>query len=72
MRDLGLELKDGAHPGGELRVQDDDFLKLVEDCHHLPLAALGDLCRQLEQSADGLVDVGRPRCRGELEEGVPS
>ena len=61
MRDLRLLLEDGAHEVGEVAVERDDLLELVEDEHGAAFALGGDPAREREQSLDRVVD-GR-RCR---------
>ena len=57
VRDVGLELEDGAHQLRKLRVDVDDLLELVEDERDLPPALRGELARQLEEPLERCVEI---------------
>ena len=57
MRDLGLELEDGAHQLRELGVDVDDLLELVEDERDLSPALCGELAGKLEEPLERRVEI---------------
>jgi hypothetical protein len=69
MCDVGLQLEDGAHETGQVGIDVDDLLELVEDERNLASALGSELARQLEKPLDGRVEVLRlpPRVEGEAE-----
>ena len=72
VRDLRLLLEDRPHQVGELAVERDDLLELVEDEHDAAAALGRDPARELEQGLDRVVD-GRllPPCvKGEAQAAV--
>jgi hypothetical protein len=67
VRDLGLLLQHRAQELGELRVELDDLLELVEDQQRAALALGGDLGDELEQALERRIDVLRLVAGGEAE-----
>ena len=67
VHDIGLELEARAHPRGQVWIESDDILKLIQHRHGLAFATRSYLLREFEKAVDRVVDVGRTRRCGKLE-----